>query len=49
MFPGLDLYCAHPAQPLTTAGEEIEHLDHDVRGVICSICWLVELVGYLVD
>ena len=38
VFPGLDLYCADPAQPLTTAGEELDDLDHDlsdlsVRGV----------------
>ena len=31
-FPGLDLYCTDPAQPLTTAGEELDHLqiDHDL-------------------
>ena len=28
MFPGLDLYCTDPAQPLTTAGEELDDLDH---------------------
>ena len=38
MFPGLDLYHADPAQPLTTAGVELDDLDHDlsdlsVRGV----------------
>ena len=40
MFRGLDLYYAHPAQPLTTADEELDDLliDHDlsdlfVRGV----------------
>ena len=44
MFPGLNLYYAHPAQPLTTAGEELDDLDHDlsdlpVRGVPCySFC-----------
>ena len=43
MFPGLDLYCADPAQPLTTAGQEllVHDLDHhvcrlSVRGVIKS-------------
>ena len=30
VFPGLDLYCADPAQPLTTAGEELDDLDHDL-------------------
>ena len=30
MFPGLDLYNADPAQPLTTAGEELDYLDHDL-------------------
>ena len=32
MFPGLGLYYADPAQPLTTAGEELgylDDLDHD--------------------
>ena len=35
MFPGLDLYHADPAQPLTTAGEELDDLDHhlSVRAV----------------
>ena len=28
-FPGLDLYCADPAQPPTTAGEELDGLDDD--------------------
>ena len=30
MFPGLDLYCADLAQSLTTAGEELDDLDHDL-------------------
>ena len=30
MFPGLDLHYAHPAQPLTRAGEELHDLDHDL-------------------
>ena len=30
MFPGLDLYCTDPAQPLTTAGGEQDDLDHDL-------------------
>ena len=39
MFPGLDLRCTDPAQPLTTAGEEPDDLDHNlsdpsVRGVV---------------
>ena len=40
-FAGLDLYYADPAQPLTTAGEELDDLDNDlsdlsVRGVNVS-------------
>ena len=30
MFPGLDLYYADPAQPLTAAGEELDDPDHDL-------------------
>ena len=30
MFPGLDLYRADLAQPLTTAGEDLDSLDHDL-------------------
>ena len=30
MFPGLDLYYADPAQSLTTVGEEIDYLDHEL-------------------
>ena len=30
MFPGLDLHYADPAQPLTTAREELDDLDHDL-------------------
>ena len=33
MFPELDLYYEDPAQPLTTAGEELDDLydlDHDL-------------------
>ena len=34
MFPGLDhLYYADPAQPLTTAGEELHDLDRDLSEV----------------
>ena len=37
MYPGLDLYFADPAQPLTTVREELDNLDHDLydlsRGV----------------
>ena len=35
MFPELDLYYEDPAQPLTTAGRELDYLDHDlpVRGM----------------
>ena len=30
MIPGLDLYHAHPAKPLTTAGEELDDLYHNI-------------------
>ena len=30
MFPGLDLYYADPAQPLATAGEELDDSGHDL-------------------
>ena len=32
MFPGMDRYYeyAGPAYPPTTAGEELDHLDHDL-------------------
>ena len=30
MFPGLDLHYADPGQPLTTAAEELDDLDHDL-------------------
>ena len=30
MFPELDLYYADPAQPLVTAGEELDDLNHDL-------------------
>ena len=33
MYPGLDLYFADPAHPLTTAGEELDDLDHDLPEV----------------
>ena len=33
MFCGLDLYYADPAQPLTTAGEELDNLCHDLSGL----------------
>ena len=29
MFPGLDLHYTDPAQPLATAGEELDYLDRD--------------------
>ena len=42
MFPVLDLYYADPAQPLTTAGEELDYLHHDlsVRGLVWAGDWL---------
>ena len=30
MFPRLDLYYGDPAQPLATAGEGLDDLDHDL-------------------
>ena len=34
MLPGMYLYYADPAQPLTAVGEELDDLDHDLsRGV----------------
>ena len=36
MFPGLDMYYADPAQHLTTAGEELGDLDHDLSEV-CDV------------
>ena len=30
----MDLYYAGPAQPLTTAGEELDDLDHDLSEVV---------------
>ena len=30
MSPGLDLYYEDSAQPLTTAGEELDNLDNDL-------------------
>ena len=30
MFPGFDLYYADPAQALTTAGEELDDIDHEL-------------------
>ena len=37
MFPGLDLYCADPAQALTTAGEEVHDVDHDLSGGLSDL------------
>ena len=36
-FPGSDLCCAGLVQPLTTAGEELDDLDHDLSD-LCDIC-----------
>lgn len=36
MFPWLDPYYVDPAHPLTTAGEELDHLDHDFPEVCFS-------------
>ena len=40
MFPGLGLYYADPAQPLSTAGEELDDLydlDHDLSD-LSEVC-----------
>ena len=37
IFLEYDLYCANPAQPLTTAGEELDDLDHDLS----EVCFFV--------
>ena len=41
MCPGLDVYRADPAQPLTTASEELDDLDHD----LCEV-WMCILPYY---
>ena len=42
MFPELDMYNADPAQPLKTAGEqleeEIDYLDHDHLSAVRKQC-----------
>ena len=38
MFPGLDLHYADPAQPLTTAREELDDLDHDLSDLSVRNC-----------
>ena len=43
MLPGLDLYYADPAQPLTTAREELDDLDHDLFDVWLTLLFF--LVG----
>ena len=30
VFAGMDLCCTNPAQPLATAGDELDRLDHDL-------------------
>ena len=44
MLSGLDLYYADPGQPLTTAGEELDHVDHDVSEV-CTIISTSRVIG----
>ena len=42
MVPGLDLYCADPAQPLSTACEELDlpsTVDHDLSEVCMGEMW----------
>ena len=34
MIPGLNLYYADPAQPLTMTGEALDGLDHDLSDVV---------------
>jgi len=37
VFPGLELYYAGPAQPLTTAGKELDNLQQVMIYLICVI------------
>ena len=37
MFPRLDLYYADPEQPLTTADEELNDLDHGLSDLLGSL------------
>ena len=46
MFPALDLYHADPAQPLTTAGEELDDLHNDLFD-LSARCWTGGTVGGL--
>ena len=43
MFPRLDLYYADPEQPLTTAGEELDDVNHDLPEV-----WTIWRIVYQV-
>ena len=49
MFPGLDPYYAGPAQPLTTAGEELDDLDHDLSDLseVCTFFPLSPKGGHM--
>ena len=39
MFSGFDLYYADPTQPLTTAGEELDELDHHLSDLSVRDVW----------
>ena len=41
MFPGLVLYYTDPAQPLTTAREELDDLDHDLSDLSFRGCQIL--------
>ena len=38
MLPGLDLYYTDPAQPLLTAAQDEDDLDHDMSDVCDLLC-----------
>ena len=43
-FSGLDLYYTDPQQPLTTAGEELDGLDHDLSDLSVRCVEFCEVV-----
>ena len=46
MRPGLDLYYADPAQSLTAAGDELDHLDHELSE-LCKVLRLAKSTRFL--
>ena len=43
-FAGLDLCYADPAQPLTTAGDELDDLDHDLSDLSEVCIWITSKI-----